>query len=138
MWRDALRTVVIAARSLVLGAALVSGAALTMRVAWFGWHLDPRCIRGFCHSPIRTARLRVRAARDAITQYMIETPSCPHVVDALVAGRVLDRSNAKDPWGSPLRITCTASSRDEDGGDAISLGPDKELGTADDINSWEL
>ena len=115
----------------------MGGAALTVRVAWFGWHLDPRCINGFCHAPFRTAKMRVMAVEDAAVQYMIETPSCPHSVDDLVAGRYLDRGNARDPWGSRLLLLCPGS-RDHEGVDVISLGPDKELGTADDIKSWNL
>jgi hypothetical protein len=137
MWTDALRTVAIAVQRFVLGVLLLSGAALTMRVAWFGWHLDPRCITGFCHHRIGTARMRVRQAREAVTQYMIETPSCPHSIDDLVAGRFLDRGNARDPWGSPLVLKCPGEN-DSDGADITSLGPDKQLGTADDINSWEM
>ena len=32
----------------------------------------------FQKAKISTGKLRVKAARDAVTQYMIDTPSCPH------------------------------------------------------------
>jgi hypothetical protein len=137
MWRDALRTVAIAARRFVLGVALLSGAALTVRVAWFGWHLDPRCITGVCPGAIRTAKVRVKMAREAAIQYELETPSCPHSIDELVAGRFLDQWNARDPWGSPLSMQCPGFSNEDGDADFTSLGPDKVLGTADDINSWD-
>jgi Type II secretion system (T2SS), protein G len=139
MWRDALRTVAIAARRFVLGAAFLCGAAVTVRVAWFGWHLtlhDVGCSFHCCYPRGQTAKMRVMQARDAVTQYMIETPSCPHSIDELVAGRYLDRGNAKDPWGSPLKLTCPGR-HDTEGADVESLGPDKQLDTADDIKSWD-
>jgi general secretion pathway protein G len=86
---------------------------------------------------ISTAKLRVKAARDAVTQYMIETPSCPHSIDELVSGKYLDRGNARDPWGSPLTLKCPGVI-DTEGADITSPGPDKQDGTADDIKSTDL
>jgi general secretion pathway protein G len=91
----------------------------------------------FQKAKISAAKLRVKAARDAVTQYMIETPSCPHSIDELVAGKYLDRNNAKDPWGSPLTLKCPGAN-DTDGADVSSPGPDKQDGTQDDIQSWNL
>ena len=91
----------------------------------------------FQKAKISTGKLRVKAARDAVTQYMIETPSCPHSIDELVAGKYLDKGNAKDPWGSPITLKCPGAN-DTDGADVTSPGPDKQDGTADDIKSWEL
>jgi general secretion pathway protein G len=91
----------------------------------------------FKKAQIQTAKMRVRAAREAVTQYMIETPSCPHSIDELVAGKYLDRGNARDPWGSPLTLKCPGA-QETDGADITSPGPDKQDGTADDIQSWNL
>ena len=91
----------------------------------------------FNKAKVQTAKLRVKAARDAVTQYMIETPSCPHNIDELVAGKYLDRGNAKDPWGSPLMMKCPGTN-DVDGADVWSPGPDKQDGTADDVKSWDM
>jgi len=91
----------------------------------------------FKKAQISTAKMRVKQARDAVTQYMIETPSCPHSIDELVAGKYLDKGNARDPWGSPLSLKCPGTN-DTDGADVTSPGPDKQDGTADDIKSWEL
>jgi len=90
----------------------------------------------FQKAKVSTAKLRVKAARDAVTQYMIETPSCPHGIDELVSGKYLDRSNSKDPWGSNLTLRCPGAN-DTEGADVSSPGPDKQEGTADDIKSWE-
>jgi general secretion pathway protein G len=91
----------------------------------------------FQRAKISTAKLRVKAARDAVTQYMIETPTCPHSIDELVSGKYLDRGNAKDPWGSPLTLKCPGVV-DTDGADVTSFGPDKQEGTADDIKSSDM
>jgi general secretion pathway protein G len=93
--------------------------------------------RSFQKAKISTGRLRVKAARDAVTQYMIDTPSCPHSIDELVQGKYLDKGNAKDPWGSNLTLRCPGTI-DTDGADISSPGPDKQEGTADDIKSSDL
>jgi hypothetical protein len=43
----------------------------------------------------------------------------------------------QDPWGHPLQLTCTDQPANQIVG-AISAGPDGELGTHDDIGSWQL
>ena len=93
--------------------------------------------RSFQKAKVSTAKLRVKSARDAVTQYMIETPSCPKSIDELVSGKFLDRNNAKDPWGKDLVLKCPGPN-DTDGADISSAGPDKQEGTADDIKSWEM
>ncbi len=42
-----------------------------------------------------------------------------------------------DLWDEPLVFKCPGL-RNSEGADIVSKGPDKELGTDDDINSWEL
>jgi hypothetical protein len=42
-----------------------------------------------------------------------------------------------DPWGHPLVVTCTEQPGNQLAG-AISLGPDGQPGTTDDIASWQL
>jgi general secretion pathway protein G len=91
----------------------------------------------FKKAQISTAKMRVKAAREAVTQFMIETPSCPHSIDELVAGKYLDKGNAKDPWGSNLTLKCPGT-QDTEGADITSPGPDKQDGTTDDIQSWNL
>jgi general secretion pathway protein G len=91
----------------------------------------------FQKAKVSTAKLRVKAARDAVTQYMIDTPNCPHSIDELVQGKYLDKGNAKDPWGSSLTLRCPGAN-DTDGADIASPGPDKQEGTADDIKSSDL
>jgi general secretion pathway protein G len=92
----------------------------------------------FKKAQISTARLRVKAARDATAQYMIDnTSNCPRGIDDLVSQKYLDRNNAKDPWGKDLVFHCPGTN-DTDSADISSAGPDKQDGTPDDIRSWEL
>src|SRR6478609_2548042 len=65
---------------------------------------------------VQGAKMRVKKARDAVTQFMIETPSCPKSIDELVAGKYLDKGDARDPWGSPLTLKCPGAN-DPDGAD---------------------
>ena len=93
--------------------------------------------RSFNKAKVSAAKMKVKAAREAVTQYMIETPSCPKSIEELVAGKFLDKDKAKDPWGSSLVLKCPGTN-DTDGADIVSPGPDKQEGTADDIKSWEM
>lgn len=43
----------------------------------------------------------------------------------------------RDPWGTPLELTCTDQPANQIIG-AISSGPDRASGTVDDIGSWQL
>jgi general secretion pathway protein G len=92
----------------------------------------------FKKAQISTARLRVKAVRDATSQYMIDNSSnCPRGIDDLVAQKYLDRNNAKDPWGKDMIFHCPGTV-DTDSADISSAGPDKQEGTPDDVKSWEM
>ncbi len=47
------------------------------------------------------------------------------------------KSEPKDAWGHLLVIVCPGE-HEEGGADIISLGPDGQAGTKDDIESWKL
>ncbi|HTL34448.1 MAG TPA: protein kinase [Kofleriaceae bacterium] len=55
--------------------------------------------------------------------------ACPDVATIGVTG--------DDGWGHPLRITCTDQPADQIIG-VVSLGPDGQPGTDDDVASWQL
>jgi len=91
----------------------------------------------FKKAQISASKMRVKAVRDAVTQYMIETPSCPKSMEELLSGRYLDKDKMKDAWGSSIVLKCPGTG-DPEGADVSSPGPDKQDGTADDIKSWEM
>src|SRR5205823_1137192 len=71
---------------------------------------------------------------DALARFVVwshDHPSarCP---DAVALGLP-----ALDPWGHPLRITCTDQPADQIAG-IVSAGPDGIVGTRDDVESWTL
>jgi general secretion pathway protein G len=87
---------------------------------------------------IQTAKMRVKAARDATAQFMMDNSSaCPKGLDELLAQKYLDKNNGKDPWGKDLIFRCPGTN-DPDSADIASAGPDRQEGSADDIKSWEL
>lgn len=104
----------------VLGiVALISGV---IAVAVIG-HLE--------RARIQTSRESARVIRSAITAYRMNHggDDCPSV-DALVASQEIDRaSRTLDAWDKPFDIEC------DERGDAtvVSGGPDKRVGTSDDI-----
>jgi general secretion pathway protein G len=91
----------------------------------------------FKKAQIQTTKMRVKAVREAVTQYMIETPSCPKGMDEMLSGKYIDKDKMKDAWGSNISLKCPGTN-DTEGADVSSPGPDKQDGTADDIKSWEL
>jgi hypothetical protein len=130
--RQTFRTLLVAG---LLGASMVAGTALTWGVACIGI----RRVSGISckRTGLSTAKMRVKAAGDAAIRYMIETPSCPRSIDELVLGHYLELEEAFDPWGSKLVMTCPGIN-DTFGADISSPGADRQLGTADDVKSWEM
>jgi hypothetical protein len=106
--------------------AILLGVAMTWTCAAFGLLLVTSSVCG--GQGIKFGRDRVRAAEHAIAMYVIDNGKCPRAVDDLVAEKYLARAAAKDPWGTPIVISCSA-----DDWTASSAGPDKRFGTADDI-----
>jgi type II secretory pathway pseudopilin PulG len=98
---------------------LVSGV---IAVAVIG-HLDK--------ARITTSRESARVLRNAVSSYRMARSGdeCP-TVEMLVADQEIDRaSKTIDAWDKPFRIECDERS----GVTVVSSGPDKKLGTPDDI-----
>jgi len=127
-----------AARAVEAGFTLLEIMVVLAIIALLAGGVGAAVFRNFKKAQVSTARLRVKAARDATAQFMIDNSStCPHGIEDLVSQKYLDRNNAKDPWGKELVFHCPGT-QDPDSADISSTGPDKQEGTPDDIKSWEL
>lgn len=80
------------------------------------------------------ARLRMRDLQEALVRYGAEhAEACPRSMDVLIAHGYLRRP-LTDDWGTPLAFSCTRPFS-SDSALAVSAGPDRTFGTADDIRS---
>jgi general secretion pathway protein G len=127
-----------AARAIESGFTLLEIMVVLAIIALLAGGVGAAVFKQFKKAQVSTARLRVKAARDATAQYMMDnSSSCPRGIEDLVSQKYLDKGNAKDPWGKDLIFLCPGA-KDTDSADISSAGPDKQGGTPDDINSWEL
>jgi general secretion pathway protein G len=79
---------------------------------------------------VSTATNGARTVRQAIQQWQAANNElgCP-TISQLIQEKLLDRgSNTSDPWGGEYKASC-----DDDEVVVTSAGPDKKLGTVDDI-----
>ena len=98
MWRDAYRRLGQLAHGFLLSACFAAGIALTWGSIVFGWQL---AAPHGCRLKASAARVRVTAARDAVTDYFADTRGCPRGLEELVAGGYLDEHDLKI-LGAPL------------------------------------
>ena len=85
---------------------------------------------------IKVARVAVNEIAQKTIQYMTDNNNeCPKSLDDLVAQKYMPRKN-KDPWNRDYILRCPGTIN-TDGVDVVSLGPDGQEGTADDIKAAE-
>jgi general secretion pathway protein G len=85
---------------------------------------------------ILIARMQVQQLGELVVQHRLVTSGeCPSV-QHWVEDKTL-KSEPKDPWGHLLVIVCPGE-HEQGGADIVSLGPDGQPGTKDDIESWKL
>ena len=84
----------------------------------------------------KVAQAQVNDVAAKIVQFMADNSSeCPKGIDDLVAQKYLPKRQ-KDPWNRDLIIRCPGTIN-TDGVDVVSLGPDGQEGTADDVKAAE-
>ncbi len=87
-------------------------------------------------SQIKVARISVNEIAQKTIQYMTDNSNeCPKSIDDLVAQKYMPKKQ-KDPWNRDFILRCPGTIN-TDGIDVISLGPDGQEGTADDIKAVE-
>jgi hypothetical protein len=92
------------------------------------WWVEAHTFR--CGGGVAQARDDVQSIRGATEMYLAQNPraACP-TVETLVRERILSsRARRLDPWDRALVISC-----DGENVKVVSRGPDRVLGTADDI-----
>jgi len=79
-------------------------------------------------------RFRIHDVQEVLLHYGEDhADACPRSMDVLVAHRYITRA-LTDDWGTVLAFSCT-SPYSTDKALVVSAGPDRKLGTADDIRS---
>ena len=84
----------------------------------------------YVESQKKAARLSASSLRRVAGTWRLNhtEEECPKY-ERLLADKLVDgEGNANDPWGTPYLIACSA-----DDVIVVSLGPDRKLGTSDDI-----
>ena len=85
---------------------------------------------------IRITQTQVREVAQLVFQHrLLNGGACPDFKQWLEDKTL--RSEPRDPWGHALRLVCPGT-HEEDSADIVSLGPDGQPDTKDDIRSWEL
>jgi hypothetical protein len=113
---------------MMIGCIVLYGTLFTWLCAAIGWRLF---VWNDCPGPRTSyAKSRVRTIDRALTEYQLDWNECPRTKDTLIDGGYLDARNFTDPWGTAISWRCAA-----DGQTVSSAGPDRELGTADDITN---
>jgi hypothetical protein len=92
---------------------------------------------------IQLAKLAVdRLAFESTPKWMMANPSteCPDGIATIAKFIGQTEADLRDPWGTPLKLFCGKANLPpgaKGAAAALSFGPDKKEGTADDIKSWE-
>jgi len=116
-----------AARGVTLFEVLIVVAILAMVAGSVAVFALPQ----FRKAQIKTATTGCRTIRSAVNTWKIdsENASCP-TVSQLIEEKILDKgTNTNDPWNEPYQIKCT-----DDDVVVSSSGPDKKMGSGDDIS----
>jgi general secretion pathway protein G len=84
----------------------------------------------------KVAQMAVNEIAQKTVQFMTDNENqCPKAVDDLVAQKYMPKKQ-KDPWNHEYILRCPGQVN-TDGIDVVSLGPDGQEGTADDIKAVE-
>ena len=90
----------------------------------------------FKKGQMKTARIQVNEIMQKAQQYMMDNNNeCPKTMEDLVAQKYMPRKQ-KDPWNKDFILRCPGQIN-TDGIDVISVGPDGQEGTADDVKATE-
>jgi general secretion pathway protein G len=90
----------------------------------------------FKKGQMKTARIQVNEIMQKAQQYMMDNNNvCPKTMEDLVSQKYMPRKQ-KDPWNKDFILRCPGQIN-TDGIDVISVGPDGQEGTPDDVKAME-
>jgi general secretion pathway protein G len=126
------------ARSLQQGFTLIEVMIVILIIGLIAGAVGFGVVPKMKKAKIETAKMLVgKISQAAAMSLSAPGGTCPKGIDDLVAQGDLTKSQAKDPWGTPFIFRCPGT-KEPDGVDVASPGPDKKPGTEDDINSWDI
>jgi general secretion pathway protein G len=84
----------------------------------------------------KVAQAQMNEIAQKAVQYMTDNNNeCPKTLDDLVAQKYMPKKQ-KDPWNREIILRCPGTVN-TDGIDVVSVGPDGQEGTADDVRAAE-
>jgi general secretion pathway protein G len=88
---------------------------------------------------VGAAKAQLKQVKAMLETYFVEQGSYPTTEQGLmVLVQTKAIENTNDPWKRPFRYNAPSASDPTKGFDLISVGPDGQPGTADDINVWTM
>ncbi|TVS01268.1 MAG: prepilin-type N-terminal cleavage/methylation domain-containing protein [Phycisphaerales bacterium] len=87
---------------------------------------------------VRATEQTLYVVNNAVKQYAIDNRNAfPEGLELLISERLLEPGSLEDAWGEPLFYSPKSDSN-ANPFVLVSAGPDRELGTEDDINYWDI
>jgi prepilin-type N-terminal cleavage/methylation domain-containing protein len=87
-------------------------------------------LKAWREAQMRTARSNAETIRSSLPHFwrLHDATECPGVGELVTSGMLDRNSPRKDPWGGAWHIECQ-----DDDATIVSAGPDRTMGTDDDI-----
>lgn len=100
--------------------------------------VGPRLYSMFSEGQEKIAKTEVQKfTTEAYIRWQMKSPGkgCPDSLNELAT--LLDKKEAKDPWGRDYVMLCGDNAPQGKGFAVMSVGADGQEGTEDDVKSWE-
>ncbi|MBI4509987.1 MAG: prepilin-type N-terminal cleavage/methylation domain-containing protein [Deltaproteobacteria bacterium] len=98
--------------------------------------VGPKVLQSMKEAKIKTARMMAKEYVGAYAQWSANSEeTCPAGLEDLKKYR--NKQDDKDPWGTKFEMRCGESAPEDNDFGVVSGGPDKKIGSTDDIKSWD-
>lgn len=118
-------------RALQRGVTLVEVLIVVAIIAMVAGGVTVFALPKFREAQVKTAETGARVIRSAVQdwQRVNNEYSCPSISQLVQEKHIDSAANTDDPWGEEFQLTCT-----DDEVIVVSKGPDKKMGSSDDIS----